>query len=596
MKTHVKLLVLAMVLVMFTLCLAACGGGGDTTTTTEAPATTTAATTTAASVGAFEVEVTAENKYTGKEITPVYVAEKPVGTKTSIVYAKVDANNNVIATLPAGEKPVDCGNYTVTVTLSWTGDRSGALPAPFVGNFTIVPGSLATANADDKMFSAKDIDVLFKNEGMNFDPIDSALAVGFLPTGLNRVATIEKLADKDDASGTATAVAGKITSADGAGYFKVTLTYVEAAGVDNYTDENTVSHTAIVYAREITKTVNYVATAPALDGVIDTAYGAALFTTKHQPVLRDNTGKYLGIDTDNLVDPYQFAAMADISKGSQVTDDYINNNLASASFYAVWDGTDIYIAIKIVDKTPLARQTAYTAQPNPWVNDNLELYYSFGGDAVPDISQVTETYPTYKTLVRDSASGNGAPTAIKSQKSHEYDKVQCFVTTYGEGVNDANTYVIEYKIPAKSEGYTGTPGGTDYATTAGSPLVAGDFIFLAYQLNDLTGLPFKRLKDGAYNATEGTLSETERWTTTADYDALIGTSALETQKYAGKEDARGFDPATQTAGVYKWYNFENDAAAYCYAAGNRGVSAVNSGSYLRTDGCAPMILALGAAD
>ena len=117
MKTHVKLLVLAMVLVMFTLCLAACGGGGDTTTTTEAPATTTAATTTAAPVGAFEVEVTAENKYTGKEITPVYVAEKPVGTKTSIVYEKVDANGNVIATLPAGEKPVDCGNYKVTVTL-----------------------------------------------------------------------------------------------------------------------------------------------------------------------------------------------------------------------------------------------------------------------------------------------------------------------------------------------------------------------------------------------------------------------------------------------------------------------------------------------
>lgn len=592
MKTHVKLLVLAMVLVMFTLCLAACGGGGDTTTTTEAPATTTAATTTAAQVGSFEVEVTASNPYTGKEINPVYVKEKPVGSKTTITYAKVDLEGNVIETLASGKKPVDCGNYKVTVALSWTGDRTGALPADFVGNFTIVAGSLASANADDKMFSAKDIDVLFKNEGMNFDPIDSALAVGFLPAGLNRVATIEKLADKDATSGTATAVAGKITSADGAGYFKVTLTYVEAAGVNNYTDEETVSHTAIVYARNIDKIVDHVATAPALDGVVDAAYGEALFTSKYQPILKDNTGKYLGIDTENLVDPYQFAAMAQISKGAQVTDDYIQNNSASASFYAVWDGEFVYIAIKIVDKTPLARLATYTAQPNPWVNDNLELYYSFGGDAVPDISQVTETYPTYKALVRDSATGNGAPSAIKSQKSHYNAQVECYVTGYGEGANDANTYVIEYKIPAKSEGYTGTPGGADYATTAGEALVGGDFIFLAYQLNDLTGLPFKRLKDGVYNATEGTLSDTERWASTTEYDALI--AGLESQKYAGIDDARGFSK-DQTADVYKWNNFENDAAAYCYAAGNRGVSAVNSGSYLRAEGAAPMILQLASA-
>ena len=590
MKTHVKLLVLAMVLVMFTLCLAACGGGGETPTTTEAPATTTAATTTAAQVGSFEVEVTASNPYTGKEITPVYVKEKPVGSKTTITYAKVDLEGNVIETLASGKKPVDCGNYKVTVALSWTGDRTGALPADFVGNFTIVAGSLASANADDKMFSAKDIDVLFKNEGMNFDPIDSALAVGFLPAGLNRVATIEKLADKNATSGTATAVAGKITSADGAGYFKVTLTYVEAAGVNNYTDEETVSHTAIVYARNIDKIVNHVATAPAVDGVVDAAYGEALFTSKYQPILKDNTGKYLGIDTENLVDPYQFAAMAQISKGSQVTDDYIQNNSASASFYAVWDGEFVYIAIKIVDKTPLARLASYTDQPNPWVNDCMDLYYSFGGDAVPDILPVPETYPTYKALVRDSATGPAHPTAIRSQKSHYYYDVQCFVTGYGEGANDENTYIIEYKIPAKSEGYTGVPGGTDYATTAGDPLVNGDFIYLAYQIDDLTGLPYKRLKNGVYNATEGTLSDYERWGSIEEYDALI--AGLEEEKYGGNPWAVAFG-REQRGDTWKWYNYEMDLVQYIYNAGNRMVGSINGGSYLRTPGCAPMILQLG---
>ena len=129
------------------------------------------------------------------------------------------------------------------------------------------------------------------------------------------------------------------------------------------------------------------------------------------------------------------------------------------------------------------------------------------------------------------------------------------------------------------------PGNTDYATTAGEKLAAGDFIFLAYQLNDLTGLPIKRLNNGVYDPCTGTQDDANGyWESTEAYDANI--EGLEEKKYAGIEDARGFTKE-QAAGVYKWYNFEYDAAAYCYAAGNRSV-----GNYLKQPNAAPMILQL----
>ena len=586
MKTHVKLLVLAMVLVMFTFCLAACvgGGNGDGTTTaattTEAPVTTTTAGALGYDPDDFAVVVPAEVPYTGKAVDVVDV-EKAPGTKTTIKYEKVDANDVTIADLGT-TKPTDCGRYKVTVTFLWTkNDKTDPLPAPMSEYFTIVPGSLAAVKDD---FGAKDLDILFKATGMDFDPLTSAMMTGFLPDGIVASASIVKLTSATDTgAGTAVATPGKITSADQAGYFRVTFTYAEEEGLNNYTDESTVSYSAVVYARAINKTVNKVTTAPTMTGDLS-QYGAVLFESKPQAAeLKSGTTTVLGPDTNNLVDPYQFAAALQVSRGANVTADMINN-AASAKFYAVWDGEFIYIAIEVTDTTEHARSANYTAQPNPWVNDNLELYYSFGGDAVPDVSNVSETYPTYKTVVRDSIGGVGGHTAIKSQKSHYFNDIVCNVTDRDE--TGDNTYIIEYKLPAKSETWSGTPGAAGaaaFATAAGSNLVAGDFIYLAYQLNDLMGAPAKRLAaDGTtVDFLAGTLSETAKWDTIEEYDANI--SSLPSQKYGGNEFATSPDKASA------WYNFEMDAAAYVYSAGNRSV-----GTYLKKDGCVPMILQLGA--
>ena len=286
MKTHVKLLVLAMVLVMFTFCLAACVGGiggGDTTTeattTTEAPAVTT---TTAGDLGYdpadFGVIVPEEVPYTGSAIDVVDVF-KASGTKTSIKYTLIDANENVIRELGT-TKPVDCGTYKVTVTFSWTkNDKTDPLPAPMTAIFNVVPGSLAAVKDE---FGAKEIEILFKSTGMSFNPVGTAMQTGFLPDGIISSASIVKIANATDTgAGTPVAEAGKITSADGAGYFRVTFTYAEEEGLDNYTDEATVSYSAVVYARAIEKTVAKVATAPTMTGNLS-QYGAALFESEYQ--------------------------------------------------------------------------------------------------------------------------------------------------------------------------------------------------------------------------------------------------------------------------------------------------------------------------
>ena len=516
--------------------------------------------------------------YTGKAIDVIDI-EKAAGTKTRIKYEKIDANGNVIEDRGT-TKPVDCGIYKATVTFSWTkNDKTDPLPAPMSAIFTVVPGSLAAVKDD---FGAKSMEILFKATDMNFDPVGSAMQTGYLPDGIVASASIVKLTSATDTgAGTPVATAGKITSADGAGYFRVTFTYAEEAGLNNYTDENTVSYSAVVYARAIEKTVPKVTTVPTMTGDL-TEYGAALFETEYQAAeLKSGTTTVLGPDMNSFVDPYRFAAAMQVSRGANVTRDMIDN-AASAKFYAVWDGAYIYIAIEVTDTTEYARSWNYTAQPNPWVNDCVELYYSFGGDAIPDVSNVNETYPTYKAVVRDSIGGVGGHTAIKSQKSHYFNDIVCNVTDRDE--TGDGTYIIEYKFPAKSESWAGTPGASGdaaFKTAAGANLVAGDFIYLVYQLNDLMGAPAKRLDwYGNVDFFNGTLSEYERWDTIEEYDANI--SSLPSQKYGGNEFATS--PSKDSA----WYNFEMDAAAYVYSAGNRSV-----GTYLKKDGCVPMILQLG---
>ena len=581
MKTHVKLLVLAMVLVMFTFCLAACvgGGGGDTTTTTEAPVTTTAG----SDFSDFSVEVEESVTYTGEELKNIVDAVCPQGTNganAEIKYAMIDANGNVLKELAGTARPTDVGLYQVTVTFKWRkADRTDPLPDPVVKTFTVTPASLNAA-ADAHAFGTKDSDeFLYKPSGIEYDPLKSVLT-GKLPKNVNVSASIVKLGDTATSTGTEpTKTAGKITSADGAGYFKVTVTYAEATGKDNYTDENTVSNTTIVYAREINKIVEKV-DAFALSGDLS-KYGDALFTTEYQDYIMNEDGKTFTVDTSKFIDPYgDKVPQLRMNRGASITD-AMEKNAASAKFYAVWDGSFIYIAIEVTDNTPYARTAQYTAYPNPWINDNMELYYSFGGNAIPDVAGLS-TYPTYKAVVRDSLPGAGGHNALTAQKSAYYSDIQCNVVGRTTG---NNTYIIEYKFPACSESWSGTPGATGvnaFKTFKGYPLAAGDFLFLAYQLNDMTGLPYKRYAEGSTTIIDfknGKLSMIDRWESPAEYDANI-TEIIKSEpnKYASAFD---YAPPTGTA----WYNFEYDAAPFVYSSGNRGAAWL--------DYYAPMVLQLG---
>ena len=524
-------------------------------------------------------------EYTGKRLIP-YTVTKPGRVRIRSYFLKYQWNEhgNLVSITPV-EAVVDTGIYSVTVSFSWPSDSgmTDPLPDPISKTFTVTPGSLAAAEGD---FGATDIEILYRKDGMDFDPVDSALVTGVLPEGIVRKASIRKLASADATSGEA--IGAAITSANGAGYYLVTINYAEEEGHDNFYDENTVSHSAVVYVREIDKVASFVVRPPAVDGSIDSCYGEALFETEYQPTLKDDYGRY-SIDTDNLVDPYTKAAALRISKGNGLPDD-VGMEAASAKFYAVWDGFYVYIAIEVTDNTPFARSEEYTWQPNPWVNDSVELYYYFGGDNIPDISAVSETYPTYKGIIRDSATGRGGFFAWGSQRSVYFNLIECYAR--GRDTEGDNTYVIEYKIPARSETWSGIPGATGesaYRTYEGDALAGGDFIFLTYQLNDLMGLPYKRLKDGVYNATEGWINEWNgRWESTAEYDALI--AGLEPEKYGISDPWYLSFSKAQSPDVWKWYNFEFDAAQYVYCSGNRSVN-----TYLNQPGCAPMIIRLGGS-
>lgn len=578
MKTHVKLLVLAMVLVMFAFCLAACGGGnGDTSTTTTTAPTTTAPVTTTAPPDTIELDVLVDENvtYTGAELRVVDV-EKPVAVDVvSTTYKKLDANGNMIGDL-GEDMPIDCGIYEVTVTFGWRDTtKADPIPAPISKIFTVVPASLETASKDKEgndVFGAKGTEILFKTVGMDFDPLDS-VTYGKLPGGIVPVASIEKLADKNATSGVA--IGSKITSDNGAGYYKVTIKYVEETGKDNFTDENQVSHSAVVYARAINKTIPYV-TDFQLDNDL-TKYGDPLFETEYQ------AGTYSGPDATALVNGYEKAAALEIWAPPTLlaANPNAKEDAATAKFYAAWDGQYIYVAVAVTDKTHMDRSDNYNNQPNPWVGDGFEFYYFFGGDAIPDVSKTPQICPTYKAVCRASTTGDGGLTATDTQKSVLFDDIQCKTT--GRKDTETDTYIIEFKFPAQNESRTA--------------LATGDFIYLAYQINDLMGLPFKRLTDvndpssvdftctaNGNSSVPNTPLSTVRFESIEEYDSYI--ASLPAQKYDGDTDAIEAKPGSA------WRIFENDLADYIYNFGNRHTKEYLA---LEHEECVPMILQLGAA-
>lgn len=217
----------------------------------------------------------------------------------------------------------------------------------------------------------------------------------------------------------------------------------------------------------------------------------------------------------------------------------------SFTLYALWGEEGemseryLYFLIVVKDSTPNTRRGEYMSQGDPWLNDVFELSYHLGGATAPAIPQGDKnTYPTYNNVFVDarekSVSDHTASTpnhaAVAAQRSYYFDKIESATTR-----PDDSTYIIEIKIPAYTESYTGTPGPT-LLRSGGAPLESGDLIYLCIELLDLTYLP-----DG--------------------YDDKLPSG----DKFANEWN---YSPQGD------WKAFETALYPYVYSAGNRSVSAL----------------------
>ena len=600
MKTRFKLLVLALALLVVAFCIAACGEDPADTTApaTSAPAssapassapassapassdpgttppTSQAPTTPPPAAGTLHPDcvglelVTEDTPFTGGTVATSWGLSKRISfADVTYTFRQIDPVSGALIANLEKTKPVKSGTYEVTASFAFKRnakdeDKQYTLPEPMTKRFVVTAGTLDPAKIN---FGAKDTEI-YMRPSLSFNPAESTVVVGTPSVGLERNFSIVKLAGKDDTSaGTAVTTPGLITEADGAGYYRVTIGYTEKDNGENWTNEQSVTHEAIVYVRTIEKQVKK-ADGIVIDGVIDEEYRmSASYTTAFQDFEEIAGGAYnlLG----DVVDPYKLAALLKFSRGAEVTEP---NNTADATFYVLWgeEGEEgakqpyIYVAIEVEDETKHERSAQYVANPNPWINDSVELYYTFGHDVAPDMSNKSETYPTFNCVIRDSRTGGNVVggkiqhSAVDAQKSIYFDQINSAVQ--GRGEND-NTYVIEYKFPAKRESYNMEEAGNPlFERSEGDALVAGDFIYLACQLNDLTGLP------AGYASIE-------------EYDANIPT----VQKYP---NAYTYAPDKDSP----WYNFEYDLSPYVASYGNRAIR------YMKSEGGAPMVFQLSS--
>ena len=587
MKTRFKLLMFVLVVVVAVLCVAACdmgGGGGDTTTapdTTAAP-NTTEPTTTAAPVttapagsvlpGSDEITLrTSAVTYNGSKTLQGYTVQGKVISTSKLAYTLsiIAVDPTTLEPLPgavaSADKPTEAGTYMITATFDWGPMASPEerqnykVPAPIAKAYVISPAEL---KAGAVAFGAQDYETFYHPDlELDVAATDSVVvAPGKLSEGLVRNFALAKV---DDAEGT-NPVAVNGTVIENHGYYQVTITYAEEDGKNNYTAEDTISHTAIVYIRDLTDAKYQVKKVEegdiVIDGLVEDAYNnTATITSKYQ-------APYTGDNAAALVNPYEFVGMTQIHKGANIA----SVPESSVTLKVLWgeetvEGAKVpylYVVIDVTDPTPLARTAKYTAHRNAWVNDSVEFSYKLGGYSIPELPDGQDTYPTYSTILVDgrekTASEHGQNgvynhTAVEAQKSMFFNSVVSATKTTATG------YTVELKFLAKAESFVGTPGYDDFNRTAGEALTAGQFVFFCYQLNDLTALP-------------------EGFADAAAYDAQIDTFGMPKYK----------DDWTQTA-QGPWATFESNASAFVYSSGNRNKT------YLSTPGAGPAIFQLSAS-
>lgn len=235
------------------------------------------------------------------------------------------------------------------------------------------------------------------------------------------------------------------------------------------------------------------------------------------------SGAYLPLNTQRQADR-EITAAKDVTEGGTravVT--------VRADTYIVWDGSYIYLLMAVSDTTLTGRSDAYLkAGIDSWLNDTVELRYCF---------EQSFALTQNNTRVGIDAMGYskyalGRNCGIGGGRSTHYDEIEFRVRNRMLGdtgsdlsltgyVNDATydgidqylgyseparlaSYIIEVKLPARTEGSadlsqgadpaTGRlPGASvnsnhpsDYAFTDGDALSAGDFVRFSLQINDLT--------------------------------------------------------------------------------------------------------------
>lgn len=540
MKNQFKLFLLALALLLVVTCIASCsllGGPGDDSSTTTA-ATTTAATTvttTEASVGAtlspeelakiyFDVD---DVTYMGKKLTSAQVGvNKPSYLDASLSFKLVDPDTGAVLEDLGTTYPTNVGTYEVTATFSWRKSaaekyKNTALPEPEVGSFKIVPADAS------KVGNFKAIDVnMFSYPNMEYDPSNAegeySVMGGTLPTGINIAGVaVKKVKDETGAAVNETVANGIIT---GAGTYEVAINFSQTG--NNYKPETLTSKTCTVTVSKCDQQVlqyNNVV----LDGVVDAAYlDSAHLVSRNQDFQTANGTRTLLPGADNrITDPMKEIAMLQINRGTKAAEAGRTQSTLNVNVYALWGNyTDpvsgdvvdsdpktpaidpwVFIAVEVTDTTDYYRAQWYTDSPNPWINDSIEVYYNFGGYKAPEFNMVVNSngttrlpdkaYPTYKTVTNHSAGAfmTNAPSAVKAQKSVYFDNILYKAgdnrTRGDEAANEGLpvTYVCEYAFPAKSESFTGTPGLGYAQFGSDAPLTAGEFLFLAFQFNDLMG-------------------------------------------------------------------------------------------------------------
>ncbi len=564
MKKSFKLLVLVLALLAMVAIVASCDfGNGEDDTTTAATTTTTAVTTTAA-VGIPQEELDkihynnlkAEIVFDGRALDSSDVGvTKPGFLKAIYTFEQVHPETGALIEDLGTTYPTNVGTYKITAMFSWQNgaqdDYPGAtLPAPVSATFKIVPGDANRAST----FGVNDGLVVLYHPDMQYDPATAtgaeAFATGNLPLGVTiSGATIEKLESADATTGTPVE-GGKITDE---GYYRVTLNYAQEG--ENYTAASLAGKTGVI---EVFKSPNQVLRKDniRIDGVIDPEYKvSAHLSTRNQAYKTGWDPSYtvygytlLG---DDIVDPMYEIPLLEVWHAPNAGPKEEGSKI-QATVYALWgarDGEDcdyVYLAIEVYDPTDCLRYEAYDSYPNPWVSDNIEFYYHFGGRAAPEIVG-SNTYPTYNAVTNNSRVGpNVRPSAVDDQKSIYFADIEFASTRVPDGEGGV-TYVLEYAFPAKSESFTGY-GTADFERHEGEALTAGEYLYLAFQFNDLTAL----------NTVQNPLNTTETPDTPGYYyDSVVPSG----NKY--QEGTLTFVPDSD------WKKFEGAIETYMASYGSR---------------------------